>query len=68
MEEKEIQKKLNAHLSSNYTKNYFLDVTQYDNRTIRILNYFYLNNEPLFYLAFSYCSKLTKFYNLIDII
>jgi hypothetical protein len=57
MEEKEIQKKLNDHISSNYTLNYFMDVTQYDNRTIRILNYFYLNNEPLFYLAFSYCSK-----------
>lgn len=56
--EKEIQKLLNAHLTQHYLINYFLDANQYDGRSLRILNYFYLNNEPLFYLAFSYCSKL----------
>lgn len=56
--EKEIQKLLNSDLTQHYLINYFLDANQYDGRSLRILNYFYLNNEPLFYLAFSYCSKL----------
>lgn len=52
-------KKLQSSLSDTTIAmtNYFLDPIQYDGRTKRILKYFYLNNEPLFYLACSYCSK-----------
>ncbi len=39
--------------------NYFFDPIQYDGRIKRVLKYFYLNNEPLFYLAASYCSIFT---------
>lgn len=42
---------------SNLNIEYFLSPIQYDGRIKRILKYFYLNNEPLFYLALSYCSK-----------
>lgn len=44
-------------LRKQYYMNYFLDPTQYDFRTYRILYYFHRNNEPLFYLALSYTSK-----------
>lgn len=36
--------------------NYIFDPIQYDGRIKRILKFFYLNNEPLFYLAMSYCT------------
>ena len=55
--ENTVYKKLDKQISQYYLFNYFLDVNQYDGRCLKILNYFYLNNEPLFYLAFSYCSK-----------
>ena len=42
----------NSLLNKNIlTLDYFLNPIQYDGRIRRILNYFYLNNEPLFYLA-----------------
>lgn len=53
--------KLEKHLSikKNIFINYFLDPIQYDGRIKRILKYFYMNNEPLFYLALSYCTIFT---------
>ena len=45
-------------LRKQYYMNYFLDPIQYDFRTYKILYYFHRNNEPLFYLALSYTSKI----------
>ncbi len=52
-------------LVRNYYMNYFFDPIQYDFRTYRILYYFHRNNEPLFYLAFSYTS-IFKIFLLIN--
>lgn len=55
--EMQVLKQLRSNIKNSFFSNYYMDITQYDGRTLKILNYFYLNNEPLFYLAFSYCGK-----------
>ena len=55
--EMQVLKQLRSNIKNSFFSNYYMDITQYDSRTLKILNYFYLNNEPLFYLAFSYCGK-----------
>lgn len=45
-------------IKKQYYLTYFFDPIQYDFRTYRILYYFHRNNEPLFYLALSYTSKI----------
>jgi hypothetical protein len=51
-----IKNKIKKYHKKNYLFNYLFDPTQYDGRTFRIIYYFHRNNEPLFYLALSYCS------------
>jgi len=55
--------KIEKSIKRNYLLLFWLDPTQYDGRIKHILHYFHKNNEPLFYLAFSYCSMIKIFIN-----
>ena len=58
LENENKKKEVENLLKKQYYLTYFFDPTQYDLRTFRILSYFHKNNEPLFYLALSYTSKM----------